>query len=140
MRQEKKMKKSSVFLCTATLALALFMPRTAFAADYSDQYLIEDLCRQMEAAYESLDTTAVVSLYHDISPRGVKILDKLFERSDSVSVDLEFKEMNQSKTEAVVLMKHISLVHKWCRRKLEAHPHQEYHVKKSGGVWKFVTK
>ena len=134
------MKNLITLFCTGVLALALFMPGSAYAADYSDQYLIENLCRQMEAAYESRDTTAVVSLYHDISPRGVKILDRLFERSDSVSVDLELKEINQSRTEAVVLMKHISLVHKWCRRKLEAQPYQECRVRKAGGVWKFVTK
>lgn len=134
------MKATTLVLCLAVLVFFFSIGEPAFGTDYSDKLLIEDLCRQMETAYESLDSDAVISLYHDISPRGVKILQKLFERSDSVSVELEFKEMNPSKTEAVVLMKRISLVHKWCQRKLEAYPHQECQVRKSGGVWKFVTK
>jgi hypothetical protein len=122
------------------MILGLCAVQPAGAADYSDQYLIEDLCRQMEAAYESRSTDAVVSLYHDISPRGIRILEKLFERSEYVSVDLELKEIYPSRTEAVVLMKRISLVHKWCQRKLEAYPHHEYHLRKSGGEWKFVIE
>ncbi len=133
------MKTTTLVLCLAIGLVFLSSGDPAFGADSSDKLLIEDLCRQMETAYESLDSDAVISLYHDISPRGVKLIQRLFERSDSVSVELEFKEMKPSKTEAVVLMKRISLVHKWCQRKLEAYPYQECRVIKSGGVWKFVT-
>ena len=135
-----KMRIIAIAFCVAALMFFLLPQESAVAADYSDEYLITDLCRQMETAYESLDPDAVVRLYHDLGPRGVGIIRKLFERSDSVSVELEFKEIKSSKTEAVVLMKHISLVHKWCNRKLEASPYQECRVRKSDGVWKFAAK
>ncbi len=133
------MRRSVSVLFAVALALVLLAPAPArAAAARADEALVEDLCRQMEAAYESLEPGAVVALYHDLGPRGVKLLNRLFERSNSVSVELEFKEMDPTNTEAVVLMTHISLVHKWCRRKLEARPYQEYHLKKIDGVWKFV--
>lgn len=130
---------ASVF-CVVAFAFILLAPGSAVATDSTDQYLIEELCRQMETAYKSQDTEAVASLYHNLDSRGVNILRKLFDRSDSVSVELKFKEIRPSKTEAVVMMTHISLVHKWCNRKLEASPRQECRLRKFGEDWKFVIK
>ena len=120
-------------------AIIFLMQGVALGATYSEQDLVEDRCRQMETAYESLDFDAAVALYHNLSPRGVEMLRRLFEDSKSLNVELEFKQINQTNTEAIALMTRLNLVHKWCGRKLESQPRQEMHLRKIEGTWKFVT-
>ena len=133
------MKNFTLSFCGLALALILCVQGTVSAAPSSDRDVIEALCRQMEEAYGSLDLGATVDLYYDLEPRGVRILMRLFEVSRSLNLELEFSEINPAKTEAIVLMRRLNLVHKYSRRKLEARPHQEMYLRKIGGSWKFVT-
>ena len=114
-------------------AFILVVPGVARADAATDEELLQDLCGQMEAAYESRSVDAVAGLYDDLGARGSKLLNRLFKTSNSVTVKLEVKNVNPTGTEAVVLLTYIKILHKWCNRKLESRPQHEYVVRKIGG-------
>lgn len=145
------MKKLNLILAIVFL-LGLLVPGAALAAQKSehtamaravhmtDRTAVENACRQMETAYQSLEPSAVAALYHDLSPRGVKLLETLFKRSSSVDVGMKFKEIHPGGREATVMMTSISLVEKRWGKTAEAYPNREYLLEKIGGEWKFTTK
>ncbi len=112
---------------------------STIAAASSERDSVENLCRQMERAYQSQDQQAIIDLYKDLGSRGAKQLTRLFEDFKSVSVELEFDKINPAGTEATVLMTHLSIVHNRGGRKVETRPQQEFHLRKIDGAWKFVT-
>lgn len=132
------MKSSFSVFAAVLFALILVVPGIALADEATDEELLKELCGKMEAAYESRDVDAVASLYENLGPRGAKLLNRLFNTSDSVTVKLEVKKIDPTGTEAVVLLTYIKILHKWCNRKLESHPQHEYVVRKIDGQWKFI--
>ena len=120
-------------------ALILVAPGVVQADSATDEELLQDLCGQMEAAYESRNVDAVAGLYDNLGARGSKLLNRLFKTSNSVTVKLEVKNVDPTGTEAVVLLTYIKILHKWCNRKLESRPQHEYAVRKIDGEWKFTV-
>ena len=120
-------------------AFILVVPGVARADAATDEELLQDLCGQMEAAYESRNADAVAGLYDNLGARGSKLLKRLFKTSNSVTVKLEVKNVDPTGTEAVVSLTYVRILHKWCNRKLESHPQHEYVVRKIDGEWKFIV-
>lgn len=112
---------------------------STIATASSERDSVENLCRQMEMAYESQDQQAIIDLYEGLGSRGAKQVRRLFEDFKSVSIVLEFDKINPAGTEATVLMTHLSIVHNRGGRKLDTRPQQEFHLRKIHGEWKFVT-